>query len=93
MILWVQCSGTEKQHVANDYAKRLHMGQAECTDLMGQAISKLAARDSATLDFQYCEYLNISVCAATQNGSVSDLVRCSNMMVHMFFLSLQVLHL
>ena len=23
-------SGTEKQHVANDYAKRLHIGQVEC---------------------------------------------------------------
>lgn len=65
------CSGTEKQHVADDYAKRLHMGQVECTDLMGQAISKLSARSSSSLNFQYCEYLNISVCNATQNGSVS----------------------
>ena len=24
------CSGTEKQHVADDYAKRLHIGQVEC---------------------------------------------------------------
>ena len=23
-------SGTSKQHVANDYAKRLHIGQTEC---------------------------------------------------------------
>ena len=23
-------SGTEKQHVADDYAKRLHIGQVEC---------------------------------------------------------------
>ena len=23
-------SGTEKQHVADDYAKRLHIGQTEC---------------------------------------------------------------
>ena len=23
-------SGTEKQHVANDYAERLHIGQVEC---------------------------------------------------------------
>ena len=24
------CSGTEKQHVANDYAERLHIGQTDC---------------------------------------------------------------
>ena len=24
------CSGTEKQHVAYDYAMRLHIGQVEC---------------------------------------------------------------
>ena len=26
----ILCSGTEKQHVADDYAKRLHIGQVEC---------------------------------------------------------------
>lgn len=66
------CRGTEKQHVANDYAKRLHMGQVECTNLMGQALSALVTGDSTTMEFQYCEYLNISVCNATQNGSVSS---------------------
>ena len=28
-IIWVY-SGTEKQHVADDYAERLHIGQVEC---------------------------------------------------------------
>ena len=63
-------SGTSKQHVAYDYAKRLHIGQVECEELMGYALSDLAAKDgSPPLDLQFCEYLNISVCSASQNDS------------------------
>ena len=32
-------SGTEKQHVANDYAKRLHIGQVECEVGVSFAVS------------------------------------------------------
>ena len=71
--MYVKCSGTEKQLVADDYAKRLHMGQVECTDLMGKAIGMLATGDPTTLKFQYCEYLNISACSATQASSVSEM--------------------
>ena len=28
--MYIVYSGTEKQHVANDYAERLHIGQVEC---------------------------------------------------------------
>ena len=30
MIKLRHCRGTEKQHVAYDYATRLHIGQVEC---------------------------------------------------------------
>lgn len=30
MEVFLVSSGTEKQHVADDYAKRLHIGQVEC---------------------------------------------------------------
>ena len=66
------CSGTEKQHVADDYAKRLHAGQVECTQLMHKALNKLATKPgSPSLQLQSCEYLNISVCPATETNSVS----------------------
>ena len=66
------CSGTEKQHVADDYAKRLHAGQVECTQLMHEALNKLATKPgSPSLQLQSCEYLNISVCPATETNSVS----------------------
>ncbi len=69
-------SGTEKQHVANDYAKRLHRGQAECTSLLNEVIGGHMKSKSggAAPDLQYCEYLNISVCSASSDGdSVSVL--------------------
>ena len=30
LLIFTVFSGTEKQHVADDYAKRLHIGQVEC---------------------------------------------------------------
>ena len=67
------CSGTEKQHVADDYAKRLSIGQVECAalvaDVAGAYISEKTA--STPPSFQTCEYLNISICPATVPGNVS----------------------
>ncbi|KAL5505251.1 hypothetical protein EMCRGX_G006653 [Ephydatia muelleri] len=68
-------SGTEQQHVANDYAKQLHVGQVACQELMGYALSDLAAKQgSPPLDLQFCEYLNISVCPASQSDSFNVIV-------------------
>ena len=66
-------SGTEKQHVANDYAKRLHIGEVECRSVMSTVLNDLAAKDSNTpkMNLSFCEYLNISVCPVTEGGDVS----------------------
>lgn len=60
-------SGTEKQHVAFDYAKRLAIGTAECQIFIGSALNKLSERvhSEADIKFTFCDYLNISACAAT----------------------------
>ena len=43
---------------------------------MGYALSDLAAKQgSPPLDLQFCEYLNISVCPASQSDSVRRLWR------------------
>ena len=69
---FISYSGTEKQHVADDYAKRLSIGQMECTalvaDVAGTYISGKSG--SAPPSFQSCEYLNISICPATAQGNV-----------------------
>ncbi|XP_051897842.1 lysosomal alpha-mannosidase [Pristis pectinata] len=52
-------SGTEKQHVANDYAKRLSKGWDRCEVLISNALSSLSGSKQ---DFVFCNKLNISVC-------------------------------
>ena len=62
-------SGTEKQHVANDYAMRLHIGQISCQHLMKGALNTLINGPSTIVfDFEFCEYLNISSCAHIQDS-------------------------
>lgn len=65
--------GTEKQHVADDYAKRLSIGQYECEGLIADVASNYISRKSGSTPppFQTCELLNVSICPATEQGSVS----------------------
>uniref|UniRef100_A0A8C9TTQ7 Alpha-mannosidase n=1 Tax=Scleropages formosus TaxID=113540 RepID=A0A8C9TTQ7_SCLFO len=58
-------SGTEKQHVANDYAKRLARGWAHCETLVSNALATLSSWEAPR---EYCLSLNISVCPATENS-------------------------
>ena len=63
-------SGTEKQHVADDYALRLHIGQHSCQMLMKGALNTLINGPSTIVfEFVFCEYLNISSCVHIQNSS------------------------
>ena len=68
-------AGTEKQHVANDYAKQLHLGIDNCKDVINHALKQLtsgfrtnAIGDSVKQsdDFQFCDLLNVSSCYATE---------------------------
>ncbi|CAL5440596.1 unnamed protein product [Camellia sinensis] len=65
-------SGTEKQHVADDYATRLSIGYKESEELvaaslacMVESTSKSGCRSPLT-KFQQCPLLNISYCPATE---------------------------
>ena len=64
-------SGTYRAYVGDDYIRHLHEGQLECTNLMGEALGQLVTNSSAGLKLEYCEYLKISVC----NASETNLVR------------------
>ena len=64
-------SGTEKQHVADDYAKRLHMGEVECRAVMSAAFNIMAVKGGpSNVNFAFCEYLNISICPISETGEV-----------------------
>ncbi|GMQ09535.1 hypothetical protein CsSME_00052871 [Camellia sinensis var. sinensis] len=65
-------SGTEKQHVADDYATRLSIGYKESEELvaaslacMVESTSKSGCRSPLT-KFQQCPLLNVSYCPATE---------------------------
>ncbi len=54
-------AGTELQHVANDYAKRLAIGHAVCRDLMSSAVASIVADTGsgrASPRFSTCALLN-----------------------------------
>lgn len=65
-------SGTSKQHVADDYAKRLFIGYKEAEELVAASLAcmvdsglKSGCRNSVT-KFQQCPLLNITYCPATE---------------------------
>ena len=73
-LLSFSSRGTEKQHVADDYAKRLHIGQVECQDLIQDVVGGYISEKSGIKPpkFEFCEKLNISVCNITEtSGNVS----------------------
>lgn len=65
-------TGTEKQHVANDYAKRLSMGYVEAEKVASSSLACLVDSTSCTrgqnakTEFQQCPLLNISYCPPSE---------------------------
>ncbi|XP_022991108.1 probable alpha-mannosidase At5g13980 isoform X2 [Cucurbita maxima] len=65
-------TGTEKQHVANDYAKRLWIGYKEAEKLVASALACLVESTpysecgNPTAKFQQCPLLNVSYCPASE---------------------------
>ena len=65
-------AGTEKQHVANDYAKQLYIGHAHADALTSDALARLTERSYSGLVFDQCRQANVSICAATQGVPARD---------------------
>ncbi|GER32439.1 alpha-mannosidase [Striga asiatica] len=59
-------TGTEKQHVANDYAKRLSRGYKESEDVVAESLGCLTQSLSPSKCKSPCPLLNISYCPATE---------------------------
>ncbi|GLT27153.1 hypothetical protein SLA2020_021770 [Shorea laevis] len=70
-------SGTERQHVANDYALRMSIGYMEAEKLVASSLAFLAETRSSTgignpvTAFQQCPLLNISYCPPSE-AALSD---------------------
>ncbi|GJN25499.1 hypothetical protein PR202_gb13333 [Eleusine coracana subsp. coracana] len=65
-------TGTEKQHVANDYAKRLSIGYTQAQDLVSTSLGCLTESgsksrcSSPTTKFSQCLLLNITYCPPSE---------------------------
>ncbi|PKA64363.1 lysosomal alpha-mannosidase [Apostasia shenzhenica] len=65
-------SGTEQQHVANDYAKRLYIGYTEAEKLVGLSLGCLTESLSSSscsrpsTKFDQCPLLNLSYCPPSE---------------------------
>ncbi|XP_014491295.1 probable alpha-mannosidase At5g13980 isoform X2 [Vigna radiata var. radiata] len=76
-------TGTEKQHVANDYSKRLAIGYKEAEELVSSSLASLVESplhsrcQNPVTKFQQCPLLNISYCPASE----VDLVRGKNLVI------------
>ncbi|KAH9424744.1 carbohydrate binding [Dermatophagoides pteronyssinus] len=79
-------AGTEKQHVANDYARILHEAIVECQQIISLSLNNIAKSlgqqfHSKPDELQFCNDLNISSCSITESGH-SFLVSIYNPLIH-----------
>ena len=59
-------SGTEKQHVADDYARHLAEGALACDGVVAEALGTLLGGPAVSLTS--CPLLNESICPTTTSG-------------------------
>ena len=55
--------------MADDYAKRLHMGSVECQTLVQDVVGTIMSMETAGVtppSMIFCEYLNVSLCPAVE---------------------------
>ncbi|XP_053673280.1 lysosomal alpha-mannosidase-like [Anopheles nili] len=75
-------TGTEKQHVADDYARMLYDAFEACSAVTRSALNQLAGeRDSLKLEWAYCKQANVSSCPMTEN-SANNVVLLYNPLGH-----------
>lgn len=62
-------TGTEKQHVADDYARRMSVAFRACGSNTKAALNNLSRKNqrAESLEFKSCPLLNISSCVITEN--------------------------
>ncbi|KAL5717335.1 alpha-mannosidase [Ranunculus cassubicifolius] len=65
-------TGTEKQHVANDYAKRLSIGYVEAEEVVASSLASLVesannqSYGKTVTKFKQCPLLNVSYCPSSE---------------------------
>ncbi|KJE92298.1 lysosomal alpha-mannosidase [Capsaspora owczarzaki ATCC 30864] len=68
-------SGTSKQHVAYDYARRVSEGLSECETVINRALGDLTfVSGPSVTEFVQCPLLNVSICAMSETSANFTLV-------------------
>lgn len=70
-------AGTEKQHVANDYTKRLWIGTNKCVNVINDSFTGILKKNfnvDNTSPIYYCSLLNITECLAIENRDQFNVV-------------------
>ncbi|BES87685.1 lysosomal alpha-mannosidase [Nesidiocoris tenuis] len=70
-------TGTEKQHVANDYARILSTAIEDCNDITGKALRKLMGAEQK-ISMSSCLLMNISSCPFTEENEDGFVVTVYN---------------
>ncbi|KAK4475407.1 hypothetical protein MN116_002466 [Schistosoma mekongi] len=66
-------TGTAKQHVTNDYAKRLSIATKSCQTLINYSYIKLLPNlEKYHSNVKFCDLLNISLCNTTENYQLNN---------------------
>lgn len=90
-------TGTEKQHVADDYAYLLHKAIVACSSNTGETLNQLTIEEDNPMhdrsagynvhkrfEFDFCENLNISACEITEQNE-KFIVTVYNTLAHSTF--------
>ena len=64
-------TGTSKQHVACDYARRLAAGRVGVEPLVGGALERMALQTTSSAGVAWCPALNASVCGPSARASAA----------------------
>lgn len=70
-------SGTERQHVANDYARQLSIGVENCITSINDSYSMILKKNfnvDIKAPLYYCSLLNITECLAIENQEKFDVI-------------------
>ena len=67
-------SGTSKQHVAYDYARRLAGGRIAADGAISVGLGLLTGQDAAATAWASCDLSNVTICAALEGGPTTMLI-------------------
>lgn len=87
-------TGTEKQHVANDYVRTMYRALEGCNEnarlILNEFTKPTSGLAAGSFEFESCHYLNISQCHISDAGSDRFMVTVYNPLAHSTFQAVRI---